>query len=88
MSFGIIQNELTGKMDEGNSQLKSQLKHHCTTNRFSAMIFPSCIPLVNCDLFIYFLVHSSGAMVQFSNRLGGSIKHDFDERSNGLFDGR
>ncbi|XP_075900741.1 scavenger receptor cysteine-rich domain-containing protein DMBT1-like isoform X2 [Nelusetta ayraudi] len=30
----------------------------------------------------------TGAMVQFSNRLGGSIKHDFDDRSNGLFDGR
>ncbi|XP_034755884.1 deleted in malignant brain tumors 1 protein-like [Etheostoma cragini] len=30
----------------------------------------------------------AGAMVQFSNRFGGAIKHDEDERSNGAFDGR
>ncbi|XP_031177501.1 scavenger receptor cysteine-rich type 1 protein M130-like isoform X1 [Sander lucioperca] len=30
----------------------------------------------------------AGTMVQFSNRLGGAIKQDVDERSNGAFDGR
>lgn len=39
-------------------------------------------------LVIFFFAHFSGTMVQFSNRLGGAIKQDVEERSNGAFDGR
>lgn len=35
-----------------------------------------------------FSPHFSGTLVQFSNKFGGTIQHDVDDRSNRVFDGR